>query len=116
MTNQEVIDYVMKTPNNTNPQILNQMLEANKGSQNLGFDMKIYDTYDGRMWYEGDFSLTVKKIEESFPIIVVVTFKGNGYAVDLAWDATKYSNQEYLGIRGNNVQYHVYPDGKVEKE
>ena len=31
MTNQEIIDYVMESPNNTNPAILNQMLEANKG-------------------------------------------------------------------------------------
>ena len=115
MTNQEIIDYVMETPNNTNPAILNQMLETNKGSQSLGFDMKIYDLYGGRMWYEGDFSLVVKKIEESFPTIIVFTFEGEGYSVGLAWGATKFSNTEYLRIRANSVQYYVYPDGKVER-
>ena len=117
MTNQEIIDYVMESPNNTNPVILNQMLETNKGSQGLGFDMKIYDLYDGRMWYEGDFSLTVKKAEESFPTIVVFSFTGEGYNVDFAQEVTKYFGSDYLTIRaGNGAEYYVYPDGRVERK
>lgn len=77
--------------------------------------MKIYDTYDGRMWYEGDYSLVVKKEKESFPTIVVFSFTGEGYKVGFAWEVTKFSNTDYLHIRANNVQYYVYPDGRVEK-
>ena len=77
--------------------------------------MKIYDLYGGRMWYEGDFSLVVKKIEESFPTIVVFTFEGDGYDVGLAWGAAKPSNTEYLKIRTDKAIYHVYPDGRVER-
>lgn len=38
MTNQEIIDYVINTPNNTNPTILKQMLKDIAGSGNLELD------------------------------------------------------------------------------
>ena len=38
MTNQEIVDYVINTPNNTNPVILKQMLKDVAGSGNLQLD------------------------------------------------------------------------------
>ena len=38
MTNQEIVDYVINTPNNTNPVILKQMLKDLAGSGNLELD------------------------------------------------------------------------------
>lgn len=38
MTNQEIVDYVINTPNNTNPVILKQMLKDIAGSGNLELD------------------------------------------------------------------------------
>lgn len=38
MTNQEIVDYVINTPNNTNPVILKQMLKDITGSGNLQLD------------------------------------------------------------------------------
>lgn len=38
MTNQEIVDYVINTPNNTNPVILKQMLKDIAGSGNLQLD------------------------------------------------------------------------------
>ena len=38
MTNQEIVDYVINTPNNTNPVILKQMLKDVAGSGNLELD------------------------------------------------------------------------------
>lgn len=61
MTNQEIIDYVMKTPNNTNPVILNQMLEINKGSQNLGHDVLIDD--DNEIMTVGTYDICVKALK-----------------------------------------------------
>lgn len=53
MTSQEVVDYVMKTPNNTNPVILSQMLKdvADSGNQELNNNKeflfrKKFENYD----------------------------------------------------------------------
>lgn len=42
MNSQEIVDYVMNTPSNTNPAILKQMIEANSsGGSGGGFDVVV---------------------------------------------------------------------------
>jgi hypothetical protein len=48
MTNQEIVDYVMKTPGNTNPMILNQMIK-NSGAKKLS-DLENDIFYTIRDW------------------------------------------------------------------
>ena len=113
MTNKEIINYAMNSPENTNPAILNQMLEENK---NPGIDMIIYETYKGEMWYEGNFSKTVKKSKEYQPIIILNHFVGEGYLIEFADDATKYDESDHLVVLGTGVKFLVYPDGTVTRE
>lgn len=114
MTNQEIIDYVMETPNNTNPVILNQMLETNKGSQNLGHNVLIDD--DNEIMTVGTYDILCESIKNlKVPNAAVYTKSDSSIEVS----ACKSAKLENGGITlvfdaGNgNILYGVKPDGSV---
>ena len=55
MSKEQIIDYVMKTPQNTNKMVLNQMLEDYKNEYDLIFEM-------GDSYFEDDFSNQLKEV------------------------------------------------------
>ena len=70
MNSQEIVDYVMNTPSNTNPAILKQMIDANSSGSSGGYDLVIDHATHTLMY--GDFEAIRDKMFKGIPPIIGV--------------------------------------------
>ena len=81
MNSQEIVDYVMNTPSNTNPAILKQMIDANSSGSSGGYDLVIDHATHTLMY--GYFETIRDKMFKGIPPIVgVFEYYEDSYAPD----------------------------------
>lgn len=57
MDNKTILDYVLNSPENTNPAILNQMLDELKNSSTDNYTVKIVGTWSGEVFLGDDWAM-----------------------------------------------------------
>ena len=124
MNSQEIVDYVMNTPSNTNPAILKQMIDANSsgGSSGVGFDFVLHIDYPGNpdnMWVDGDLDKVFSRLEKDCNIGLFVgycVFTGEGYTSGISAEASGMNlgdPDECIKVYTNYETYQVARDGTV---
>ena len=127
MSSQEIIDYVMNTPHNTNPAILKQMIEASSSGNGGGTYYIIFADYvdsSGKEPYtfisDGLYDAFVKMISEYVPMSIVLWHgKLVGDNDGESWDQVilkgLYKNDNGdLETWNDNYHLFVHPDNTVE--
>ena len=95
----EILDYVMETPGNTNPAILNQMIQRSSGGGGVEPFIVNYDN-------------TAGQIDASYNQILSAVLSGkNVYLLMEAEEQTIYTALRYIDSQGIDViNYDVYFD------
>lgn len=116
-TKQEVVDYVMTTPYNTNPAILKQKLDELDE-----YDLVI-NTYG---WVQGEFQpsqdyepIPAQKIEELFNKLhegkyVKVLYRSHWYSKDDYWKQTSFGCYEAVMSIGGSISKHEQSSSSFE--
>lgn len=121
MNSQEIIDYVMNTPNNTNPAILKQMIEASNGGSGGGYDLVIKCQGGEYSLVQGSYADTLAKMQAGIPPVVIYCYdhyeggnRINFYYMPVE-GVTKMFDRDDIAVDLGNMQYlYVYEDGHVE--
>lgn len=118
MNSQEIVDYVMNTPSNTNPAILKQMIEANSsgGSSGVGFDFVLYKDCLGNMWVDGDLEKAFSMMEKRGLFVGYCLFTGEGFTNGISAEASGLNlgdPNECICVYTNFKRYLVARDGTV---